>query len=78
MCFNIDANGILTVTAEDKVTKVVNRVVIENSKGRLNEDEIEQMVADAERFAAEVGPCVACSASPANLRLVLVLCSDCQ
>ena len=44
VCFNIDANGILTVTAEDKVTKVVNRVVIENSKGRLNEEEIEKMV----------------------------------
>ena len=54
MCFNIDANGILTVTAEDKVTKVVNRVVIENSKGRLNDEEIEKMVADAERFAEEV------------------------
>lgn len=53
VCFNIDANGILTVTAEDKVTKVVNRVVIRGSKGRLSEDEVEKMVEDAEKFAEE-------------------------
>lgn len=37
-----------------QVTKVQNRVVIENSKGRLDEVEIERMVAAAEKFAAEV------------------------
>eukprot|EP01052_Picozoa_sp_SAG31_P008407 SAG31_NODE_424_length_15826_cov_4.954664_17_plen_79_part_00 len=37
-----------------QVTKVQNRVVIENSKGRLAEEEIERMVAEAGKFAAEV------------------------
>ena len=53
VCFEIDANGILKVSARDKVTMVENSVVIENAKGRLSSDEVDAMVAEAEKFAAE-------------------------
>merc|ERR1739845_230834 len=44
--FNIDANGILNVSAADKSTGKSNKITITNDKGRLNKDEIERMVAD--------------------------------
>ena len=50
--FDIDANGILNVSARDKATGKEQRIVIKASSG-LNEDEIERMVADAEVHAAE-------------------------
>ena len=50
--FDIDANGILNVSARDKATGKEQRIVIKASSG-LNEDEIERMVADAEAHAAE-------------------------
>merc|ERR1719238_105459 len=51
--FDIDANGILNVTAEDKTTGKKNNITITNDKGRLSKEEIEKMVADAEKFADE-------------------------
>ncbi|XP_021277480.1 heat shock 70 kDa protein [Herrania umbratica] len=51
--FDIDANGILNVTAEDKTAGVKNQITITNDKGRLSKEEIEKMVKDAERYKAE-------------------------
>ena len=48
--FDIDANGILNVSAADKSTGKANKITITNDKGRLNKDEIERMVADAEKY----------------------------
>ncbi|XP_052199867.1 heat shock 70 kDa protein [Diospyros lotus] len=53
VCFDIDANGILNVTAEDKTAGVKNKITITNDKGRLSKEEIEKMVQDAEKFKAE-------------------------
>jgi len=51
--FDIDANGILNVTAVDKSTGRENRITITNDKGRLSKDEIERMVNDAEKYKKE-------------------------
>jgi len=51
--FDIDANGILNVSAQDKGTGKSNKITITNDKGRLSKDEIEQMVADAEKYKEE-------------------------
>ena len=51
--FDIDANGILNVSAEDKSTGKKNKITITNDKGRLSKEEIERMVSDAEKFKAE-------------------------
>ena len=51
--FDIDANGILNVSAEDRTTGKSNRITITNDKGRLSKEEIEQMVQDAEKYKAE-------------------------
>jgi len=48
--FDIDANGILNVSAYDKTTGKSNRITITNDKGRLSKEEIERMVADAEKY----------------------------
>src|SRR5690606_11858282 len=48
--FDIDANGILSVSAKDKATNKEQKIVIKASSG-LNEDEIERMVKDAELHA---------------------------
>lgn len=53
VCFDIDANGILNVSAEDKTTGQKNKITITNDKGRLSKDEIEKMVQDAEKYKAE-------------------------
>ena len=50
--FDIDANGILNVSAKDKATGKEQKIVIKASSG-LSDDEITQMVADAEAHAAE-------------------------
>jgi molecular chaperone DnaK len=52
VAFDIDANGILNVSARDKATGKEQRIVIRASSG-LNEDEIKRMVKDAESHAAE-------------------------
>jgi len=51
--FDIDANGILNVTATDKSTGKENKITITNDKGRLSKEDIEKMVNDAEQFKAE-------------------------
>ncbi|KAH8322490.1 hypothetical protein KR067_005910, partial [Drosophila pandora] len=48
--FDIDANGILNVTALEKSTGKENRITITNDKGRLSKDDIERMVNDAESY----------------------------
>lgn len=49
--FDIDANGILNVTAAEKSTGKSNKITITNDKGRLSKDDIEQMVNNAEEYA---------------------------
>ncbi|KIM55850.1 hypothetical protein SCLCIDRAFT_133745 [Scleroderma citrinum Foug A] len=51
--FDIDANGILNVSASDKTTGKSNRITITNDKGRLSKEEIERMVSEAEKYKAE-------------------------
>ncbi|KAM0953308.1 putative Heat shock protein 70 family [Dioscorea sansibarensis] len=52
VCFDIDANGILNVSAEDKTTGQKNKITVTNNKGRLSKEEIEKMVQDAEKWEA--------------------------
>ena len=51
--FDIDADGILNVSAVEKSTGKENKITIKNEKGRLSADEIEKMVQEAEKFKAE-------------------------
>merc|ERR1711957_981688 len=51
--FEIDANGILNVGAEDKGTGKNEKITITNDKGRLSQEEIERMVQEAEEFSEE-------------------------
>merc|ERR1711976_735978 len=51
--FDIDANGILNVSACDKSTGKQNKITITNDKGRLSKEEIERMVNGAEKFKAD-------------------------
>jgi heat shock protein 1/8 len=46
--FDLDANGILNVSAEDKVTKQVKRITITNDRGRLTKEQVERMVKEAD------------------------------
>jgi|UniRef100_A0A7S4G886 L1 cell adhesion molecule like protein len=50
--FDIDANGILNVMAEEKSSGRKSAITITNDKGRLSKEEIEKMVKEAEEFAA--------------------------
>ncbi|XP_010765741.1 heat shock 70 kDa protein-like [Notothenia coriiceps] len=51
--FDIDANGILNVSAVDKSTGKENKITITNDKGRLSKEDIERMVQDSEKYKAE-------------------------
>jgi L1 cell adhesion molecule like protein len=51
--FDIDANGILNVSAVDKSTGKENKITITNDKGRLSKDEIERMVTEAEKHRTD-------------------------
>ena len=51
--FDVDANGILHVEAKDTSTGKSNKIKIENDKGRLSKEEIEKMLADAEKYKEE-------------------------
>jgi len=51
--FDIDANGILNVTALDKSTGKDSKITINNDKGRLSKEEVERMVQEAEQHRAE-------------------------
>ena len=52
--FDIDANGILNVSASDKTTGKSNRITITNDKGRLSKEEIERMVSEAEKYKGKL------------------------
>lgn len=51
--FDVDANGILNVTAAEKSTGKSQKITITNDKGRLSKDDIERMVSEAADFEAE-------------------------
>jgi heat shock 70kDa protein 1/2/6/8 len=51
--FDVDANGILNVSAVDKSTGKENKITITNDKGRLTKEQIEKMVNDAEKYKDE-------------------------
>jgi len=51
--FEVDENSILKVSAVEKATGKVEKIVITNDKGRLSKEEIERMVKDAEQFAEQ-------------------------
>jgi L1 cell adhesion molecule like protein len=51
--FDIDANGILNVSAAEKSTGKSNKITITNDKARLSKDEVERLVAEAEKYAEE-------------------------
>jgi heat shock protein 1/8 len=51
--FDIDANGILSVSAVEKGTGKENKITITNDKGRLSKDDIDKMVQEAEKFKKE-------------------------
>mmetsp|Transcript_16777 Transcript_16777/g.59522 ORF Transcript_16777/g.59522 Transcript_16777/m.59522 type:complete len:663 (-) Transcript_16777:78-2066(-) len=51
--FDIDANGILNVSAVEKSTGKEQKIQIKNDKGRLSQEEIDRMVDEAERYKAE-------------------------
>ena len=48
--YDIDANGIVNVSAVEKSTGKENKITITNDKGRLSQDDIDRMVAEAERY----------------------------
>jgi len=51
--FDIDANGILNVFAEDKTSGKKNNITITNDKGRLSKEDIEHLLNEAEKYKAE-------------------------
>nr|ADJ96609.1 heat shock protein 70-p3 [Oxycera pardalina] len=51
--FDLDANGILNVSAKDTSTGNSKNITIKNDKGRLSQSEIDRMLAEAERYAEE-------------------------
>merc|ERR1712078_794378 len=53
VCFDVDANGILNVAAEDSGSGKKQSITITNEKGRLSQSDIDRMVAEAEKYKAE-------------------------
>merc|ERR1711992_186645 len=51
--FDVDANGILNVSAKDKASSKEEKITITNDKGRLSKEDIERMVNDADKYKAE-------------------------
>ncbi|KAK2780360.1 heat shock 70 kda protein [Colletotrichum kahawae] len=51
--FDVDANGIMNVSAVEKGTGKSNKIVITNDKGRLSKEEIERMLSEAEKYKDE-------------------------
>ena len=51
--FDIDANGILNVSAEDKSTGKSQKITISNDSGRISKEDIEKMINEAEKFKEE-------------------------
>ncbi|XP_056693799.1 heat shock 70 kDa protein 18-like [Spinacia oleracea] len=53
VCFNMDADGILTVSAELVGTNNKDKIVIANHSGRLSKESVDKMVEEAKKFKAE-------------------------
>ncbi|KHN27233.1 Heat shock cognate 70 kDa protein [Glycine soja] len=53
ICFDIDVNGILSVSAEEKTTGYKNDIAITNDQGKLSAEEIKRMIEKAETYQAE-------------------------
>merc|ERR1712054_468166 len=51
--FDIDANGMMNVSAVEKSSGTENKIAIKNDKGRLSKEDVEKMHADAEKYAKE-------------------------
>jgi heat shock 70kDa protein 1/2/6/8 len=51
--FDVDANGILNVSAAEKSTGKSQKITITNDKGRLSKEDIERLVEESDRYAAE-------------------------
>ena len=51
--FDVDANGIMNITAEEKTTKKTSNITITNDKGRLSKEQIEEMIKKADEFKDE-------------------------
>lgn len=51
--FDLDANGILNVSAKDSSTGKSEKITIQNDKGRLSKEEIDRMLSEAEKYRAE-------------------------
>jgi len=51
--FEVDANGILKVSAKEKTTGKEMQIEIKNDKGRLSSEDIEKMVQDAEKYKSQ-------------------------
>lgn len=51
--FDVDSNGIMNVSAQEKRTGKSSKITITNDKGRLSKDDIDRMVSEAERFKHE-------------------------
>merc|ERR1712194_668395 len=51
--FDVDANGILNVSAQDKASGKSSQITITNEKGRLSQADIDRMVSEAEKYKAE-------------------------
>jgi len=51
--FDVDANGILNVSAAEKSTGKSQKITITNDKGRLSKDDIERLVEESDKYAAE-------------------------
>lgn len=50
--FDIDANGILNVTAQDKSSGKTQQITITNDKGRLSQEEVDRLIKESEKFKA--------------------------
>jgi len=53
ICYELDSNGILTVTASEKSSGKSENITVTNDKGRLSKEDIEKMVEEAEKFKEE-------------------------
>ncbi|KAJ4749233.1 Heat shock 70 kDa protein [Rhynchospora pubera] len=53
VCFEIDANGILNVSAQDRSSGHKSKITINNEEGRLGSEDIEKMMKEAEKYKAE-------------------------
>ncbi|KAK3001381.1 hypothetical protein RJ639_021206 [Escallonia herrerae] len=53
VCFEIDANGILRVSAEERSTGQKKKITISDFDGRLSEEQIKKMIQEAEKYKAE-------------------------